>query len=125
MSAPTKAEDWIAKAEEDLAIALPLLRRKKLMTYGITFHAQQCAEKYLKALVVKQGVAPIKTHDLVQVASQCLSNGILVPISTKDLQILADYGVRSRYPGDDPTPEEAKEALEIAKAVRKFAKTLL
>ena len=69
MSDPTKAEDWIAKAEEDLAIALPLLRRKKLMTYGITFHAQQCAEKYLKALVVKQGVAPIKTHDLVQVAA--------------------------------------------------------
>jgi hypothetical protein len=42
-----------------------------------------------------------------------------------DLSFLTQYAVQTRYPGDDPTPEEAKRALEIAKAVRKYAKPLL
>jgi hypothetical protein len=41
------------------------------------------------------------------------------------LQLLTDYAVRVRYPGDDPTPDDAKQMLEIAKAVRKYAKPLL
>jgi hypothetical protein len=30
-----------------------------------------------------------------------------------------------RYPGDIPTPEDAREALEIAKTVRRFARRFL
>jgi len=33
--------------------------------------------------------------------------------------------VRVRYPGDDPTPDDARAALEIAKAVRRFARQFL
>jgi HEPN domain-containing protein len=32
--------------------------------YGATFHAQQCVEKYLKALLVAPGLAFPRTHDL-------------------------------------------------------------
>jgi hypothetical protein len=41
------------------------------------------------------------------------------------LDILSAYAVRVRYPGDDPSPEEAREAVEIAKAVRRMARTWL
>jgi HEPN domain-containing protein len=30
----------------------------------VCFHAQQCAEKYLKALLLQAGSEPPKTHDL-------------------------------------------------------------
>jgi hypothetical protein len=43
----------------------------------------------------------------------------------KKLNDLSDYAVLTRYPGDDPTLEEARDALEIAKAVRRFARKLL
>jgi HEPN domain-containing protein len=33
---------------------------------GICFHAQQCAEKYLKALLEGQIIVFRKTHDLVE-----------------------------------------------------------
>jgi HEPN domain-containing protein len=125
MSDVNNPSDWVKKAEEDYAIAVLLLRRKKPLTYGVTFHAQQCAEKYIKALLVLHGQIPAKTHDLVALSNQCLQVGIILPIHTKELQLLTDYAVRVRYPGDDPTPDDAKQMLEIAKAVRKYAKPLL
>jgi HEPN domain-containing protein len=42
--------EWVAKAEEDYLAALDLARRRKRPLWsGVCFHAQQCAEKYLKA----------------------------------------------------------------------------
>jgi hypothetical protein len=35
------------------------------------------------------------------------------------------YAVQARYPGNQPTPDEAKEALEIARIIRRFARTFL
>jgi hypothetical protein len=55
----------------------------------------------------------------------CLQSGLILPIDEDDLSFLTQYAVQTRYPGDDPTPDEAKRALEIARAVRKYAKPLL
>jgi len=38
---------------------------------------------------------------------------------------LSYYAVRVRYPGEDPTPDEAREALDTARAVRRFARKWL
>ena len=45
---------WVEKAEEDFAIAQSALRRKKPIVTGACFHAQQCSEKYIKALLVSR-----------------------------------------------------------------------
>lgn len=125
MRSPTDAQAWVDKAEEDYKIAQLSLRRKQPLTYGATYHAQQCGEKYLKALLVDRGLIPPRTHDLVALSNQCLYAGVIVPVSTAALQRLSDYAIQSRYPGDDPTIEEATDALGIAKALRKFARNLL
>lgn len=118
-------EAWAEKAEHDLQAARQLLRRRQPLTDIVCFHAQQCAEKYLKALLVKYDVSPPRTHDLVVLNSLCASCGVIVPIREEALITLSRYAVQSRYPGDDPTPEEARYAFEVAKAIRKFAKRLL
>jgi hypothetical protein len=41
------------------------------------------------------------------------------------LERLNAYAVQVRYPGDDPTLEEAREAVEIAQAVRRWARSVL
>ena len=46
---------WVKKAEEDFILARSVLRRKKPLITGACFHAQQCAEKYMKALLVSKG----------------------------------------------------------------------
>ena len=51
--------------------------------------------------------------------------GILLSIPEDQLATLSFYAVRVRYPGEDPIPEEAREAVETAKAVRRFARKFL
>lgn len=116
---------WVARAEEDYLLARSALRRKKPLVYGACFHAQQAAEKYLKAaLVAKRQVFP-KTHDLLALGELCAEAGLSLAFDPDRLDILSSYAVRVRYPGEEPTPEEAREALEIAKSVRHLVRRSL
>jgi hypothetical protein len=57
--------EWIAKAEGDFAIVEREARARKNPNYdGLCFHAQQCAEKYLKARLTEAGIDFPKTHVL-------------------------------------------------------------
>jgi HEPN domain-containing protein len=48
--------EWTRKAEEDYIAAITLARLRKQPTPStVSFHCQQCAEKYLKAFLVQQG----------------------------------------------------------------------
>ena len=117
--------DWVAKAEDDYALMLLALRRKRPILYGITFHAQQCAEKYLKSLLIFRGHTVPRTHDLELLADLCLAAGFIVPVEREELRNLTQQGVRSRYPDDLLSLEDAKAGFEIAKAVRAFARPIL
>jgi hypothetical protein len=46
-------------------------------------------------------------------------------IEPKYLNTLTDYAARTRYPGQGPNVDDAKEAIELAKLVRSFAKKFL
>jgi Uncharacterized conserved protein related to C-terminal domain of eukaryotic chaperone, SACSIN len=116
---------WVARAEEDFALARTALRRKQPLASGACFHAQQCAEKYMKALLISKSADFPKTHDLLLLNNLCSTNGILLEIDPKHLNTLADYAVRTRYPGNDLTAEDAKEAIELAKLVRNLARKFL
>ena len=97
------------RAEEDFALARTALRRKQPLASGACFHAQQCAEKYMKALLISKSADFPKTHDLLLLNNLCSINGILLEIDPKHLNTLTDYAARTRYPGNDPTAEDAKE----------------
>jgi len=125
MSALLDPWAWAARAEEDYRLAQSALRRKQPLLYGACFHAQQCAEKYLKALLVSRGQAFPKTHDLVALSDLCEQAGIIVPVHPESLDRLSAYAVGVRYPGEDPSLEEARSALKTARKVRRFARQLL
>jgi len=125
MSEISDPQAWIARAEDDYLLARSALRRKSPLVYGVCFHAQQCAEKYLKALLIHRGQVFPKTHDLLALSDLCAKAGIAITINADELDILSAYAVRVRYPGDDPSLKEAEEAFKIATAVRRFARRLL
>ena len=59
-------EEWVAKAEADFASARRERRARKHPNHDAAcFHAQQCIEKLMKAVLIHSGVVPPKTHDLV------------------------------------------------------------
>jgi len=125
MSDPTDPLAWMQRAEEDWLLARSALRRKVPLIYGATFHAQQCVEKYLKALLLSCRQAFPRTHDLIALHDLCMRNSISVPVDQDKLERLAAYAVQVRYPGEDPTLDEAREAVQIAQAVRRWARAVL
>ena len=125
MSAAGDAREWVEYAEEDLILAKSALRRSKPLTMGSCFHSQQCAEKYLKAILVAQDVEFPKTHDLLILDTLCRDAGVFTGFTKEDLGRLSGYAVRTRYPGNQPTPKEAREALAIAMDIRKFSRAFL
>jgi HEPN domain-containing protein len=119
------ALEWAEYAEEDFLLAKSALRRKKPLTTASCFHSQQCAEKYLKALLIFKGREFPKTHDLVILDRLCNQSGILTGLDKEDLGRLSAYAVHTRYPGSQPAPEDGEEALEISGQIRKFARAIL
>jgi HEPN domain-containing protein len=51
-------EQWLAKAEDDLGAAEDMLAEGKPYRWIICYHAQQAAEKYVKAYLVHRDVEP-------------------------------------------------------------------
>jgi len=57
--------EWIAKAEGDFVSATREMRARKAPNYDAAcFHAQQCAEKYMKARLQEANISFPRTHDL-------------------------------------------------------------
>lgn len=125
MTEISELKSWIAYAEQDYSAARALLQPKKPLHGAVCFHAQQCAEKYLKALLILKDVDFPKTHDLPTLNTLCSQNGIFTGFDPQQLADLTKYAVQARYPGSQPTREETKEAIEIAKTVRRFARSFL
>lgn len=118
--------EWIDKAEGDFAIAESLIaRRSAIVNDGICFHAQQCAEKYLKAVLYEAGKLPQRTHDLPQLLAEAINVFPWLHVLAPAAQRLVDYAVRFRYPGAWATRPLARTALNQTKLVREAVRTSL
>lgn len=57
---------WVSKAEHDLLNIEKDLAAKEIPWDTVGFHAQQCSEKYLKALLLFHRINFPKIHDLTE-----------------------------------------------------------
>lgn len=89
---------WLGKRDEDLRVMEVLLERAPHLCDAIGFHAQQAAEKGLKALLAAVGREPPHVHDLVLLLGALGDIGLPVEITARDCQVLTPFAVLSRYP---------------------------
>lgn len=112
--------EWVKKAEGDFATASRELRARKSPNYDAAcFHAQQCAEKYLKARLQEADIAFARTHNLSALLDVLLPVEPLWETLRPHLQALTAFAVDFRYPGEAADKEEAREALKCCRTVRK------
>lgn len=118
--------DWVAKAEEDYAV-VQALRRRRTATFhnAMCFHAQQCAEKYLKALLVKGRVSFPKTHDLLELLELARSSTPHLVLLRPALEYLAPFSVNLRYPGEFASRAEAQRAARLLNQLRAAVRAFL
>lgn len=118
--------EWVEKAEEDFHVAQREGRARKLPSFNaVCFHAQQCAEKYLKARLQEAGIAFPRTHSLPALLQLALVAEPIWATLGQALNNLNIYGVNFRYPGASASKADARQALRDCRAVRKEARLSL
>ena len=114
------AKEWVEKSEADLATAQrELAATSSPNPDAVCFHAQQCVEKLMKAVLAEKGVQFPKKHDLVffeQLVKQVAASWTC---DRNDLLMLAPGAVDYRYPGQSAGPQDAKNAVEACDRLRR------
>ncbi len=110
---------WVEKAENDLLNVRNNLAAGEVPWDTVCFHAQQAAEKMLKALLLRHGVPAPRTHDLTALLEACVLHDGRAETLRQRCRLLNPYSVDARYPAGFPDPDEreAREAIEAAQRV--------
>lgn len=118
--------EWLAKAEGDFATAERESKVTTSVNYdAVCFHAQQCVEKYPKAVLQENAVVFSKTHDLAALLNLALSlEPSWVSLET-DMNALTIFSVAYRYPGEAADNTEAQDAMSKCRDFRGLARQKL
>jgi len=120
------AEEWVEKAEADWATA----RREARVTRGanydaVCFHAQQCVEKLMKALLICRRSVPPKTHDLVHLDQVLTTAFPRWSWAVDELRLVSRAAVAYRYPGEAADRGDAAAVMHLAGRMRRRLRSLL
>lgn len=114
---------WFINADEDLRCALALHDLDALKYLRVVpYHCQQAAEKSIKGYLAHKKIKFAKSHDIAMLASLALPLSPDLEKLLGEAATLTSYAIRFRYPDAEdaePTVEESKSAIRIAKAVFK------
>ncbi len=122
---PTTHE-WVAKAEADFGTAQRELAVTQHSNYdAVCFHSQQCAEKYLKAVLQESNIPFPRTHDLADPLSLMLPIEPTWTSLESDLNVFTAFAVEYRYPGESSDQTEAQEAFQKCETVRSMIRNHL
>ena len=117
---------WLVKAQKDLFVAQDTLKYGAEYTDVTCFHAQQAAEKSLKAYLVWLEIEFPKTHVLGDLLDLIAQRDTILESNREAIESLTPFAVEARYPEFFlPTLIEAKEAVETAVQVLDRVKSAL
>lgn len=116
---------WTSKAEDDFRIVRRLCEGPSPSANGICFHAQQCVEKLLKALLIQNGFEPPRVHDLEQLRNMLGATAPPGMPAGSDLAFLNTCAVELGYPGFEPEQALVDRVLELCIAARAAARPRL
>jgi HEPN domain-containing protein len=122
-----KAKQWITYGDEDLRLARHALTLLSGCPYRlIAYHAQQCAEKYLKAYLVYHRIDFPYTHNISRLLELCEKSSRW-PEKIYEAEELTPFAITARYPGEDEkvTKKEALRAVGIATKIRQTVRKTL
>ena len=118
--------EWVAKADADLDTA----KREAVVVESpnydaVCFHAQQCAEKYLKAVLVENELRVPRIHDLEALLNQLMPLHPTLLGVMRFARILTAMAVEVRYPGMSADEDDAAESVKAAIAISNVVRVIL
>jgi HEPN domain-containing protein len=118
VSPADEAKRWLRFARDDLKVAEDAVARGDFAPHIACFHAQQCAEKALTAILIFLQIGYPFRHDLDEVRD-LIPAGWDVVINHPNLSDLTQWATVGCYPGNWPeaTDQDARAAAREARAV--------
>lgn len=120
---PGSPEEWLAHAASDLRLARIAAGDAAVRPEQACFHAQQAAEKAVKAVIRMRGAEFPLTHDLDLLFRLAEEAGCRIPDAIQEAGMLTPYAVEAHYPGfqDEITDTDVSDAIRMAEAVFQWA----
>ena len=116
-----EAEARFTIAGEELQSAEHLLEKRLFRM--VCYHAQQCVEKTLKALLAEREVESPRTHNILDLNAAMKKLGFEPRLADEDSVFLTSI-YRTRYPSGlgllpsgEPTEQDAHKSLRIAEGM--------
>lgn len=120
------AEKLLKKAEQDLAVLKLLKSESDISSDILGFHAQQSAEKMIKAVLAYHHVKYPFTHRLTDLIDSINDQGIIFPKNFDEIRFLTPFAVEFRYDFiDDEEDFDAEAAYILLKELRIWVKSLI
>jgi HEPN domain-containing protein len=119
---PDDPREWLNRARSDLLLAKSY--EEGIYLEDLCFHAQQAAEKAIKALLIRRGIEFPYVHDISDLMTLLEGAGEFLSESIRKGETLTRFAVFTRYPGVSPpvSHEEYEEALNLASEIVQWVK---
>jgi HEPN domain-containing protein len=117
-------KQWLIKAQEDWDAVEILIAQEHPPKGAVCFHCQQCIEKLLKAILVREQIEFPKTHDigrLIELVRDYVPAATEFSLHAKKLSV---HGVDVRYP-DEAIEVSATDMKQIVDITERFRQILL
>jgi len=118
-----KPEVWFEKGQKDIEMAKRAMGPSAPLPDMACYHAQQCAEKYLKGYLVSHQIEFRWVHDLVYLVQLCREQNSQFETLMEAVDVLNAYSTQVRYPSEDipePSPEDARQAIRMTEHIAQF-----
>ncbi|MGK5088358.1 HEPN domain-containing protein [Bdellovibrionota bacterium FG-2] len=118
-----ETKEWLAIARTDLDAGKSLATHEEFSSQA-SFHAQQSAEKTIKAFLVWHQERFKKDHDIRYLGDLALKKDPTLAELIDEAVCLNPYAVTTRYPGFSDEIEESEVQIAISIAEKVFSEIL-
>jgi HEPN domain-containing protein len=113
-------------AERDAVAVERMAPDPELADEVVGLHAQQAAEKYLKAVLAHRGITYRRVHSITYLLGLLEDQGVPAPPRAPELETLTPWAPQARYDHDtDDATLDREAAVQLVGAVRAWAQTEL
>jgi HEPN domain-containing protein len=121
------AEKFLRKANQDMTVLEKWRQDPDITDEILGFHAQQAAEKMLKAALAYHGIEFPLTHRLTDLIDLSKEHNIALPDRVEDVRFLTPFAVEFRYDfyEEDEEYVDFEEVFALLTELRKWAYTVI